>query len=111
MLVLEVNIARQERGAKLRRGGSEGVGPLALQGLDADKGCAEEEHPPPQEAHRGGPALVLEDLDVGEARGVVDGDVDELPADATATRAPLLLPRSVVEKGKGSKFPAREQGH
>jgi hypothetical protein len=35
---------------------------------------------PPQEADRGGRLLVGQDLDVGEAGGVVDADVDALPA-------------------------------
>jgi hypothetical protein len=34
-------------------------------------------------------ALVGQDLDEGDARGVVEADVDELPADATALAGPL----------------------
>ncbi len=36
----------------------------------------------PQEADRGAGPLIAQDLDVGEAGGVIDADVDELPAGA-----------------------------
>ena len=40
-----------------------------------------------QEPLGGDGTFVVEDLDVGEAGGVVDGDIDELPADAAVAVA------------------------
>jgi hypothetical protein len=50
------------------------------QSLHLDPVGAVEADRPPQEADRGGRLLVGQDLDVGQAGGVVDADVDPLPA-------------------------------
>ena len=47
-----------------------------------------------EERHAGRTLLVVEDLDVGEPRGVVDGDVDELPADPVGAGAIAATPRA-----------------
>jgi hypothetical protein len=48
---------------------------------------------PAQERRRGGALLVPQDLDVGEAGGVIDADVDELPADGADAPRALLAAR------------------
>jgi hypothetical protein len=55
--------------------------------LDLDAVALEELDRAAQEADGGRRLLVVEDLGVGQARGVVDGDVDELPAGQTALPA------------------------
>src|SRR5213080_4004472 len=55
--------------------------------LDGDAVAGEVSHRSAQEADRGGRLLVVEDFDVGQAGGVVDRDVDELPADRPAAAA------------------------
>jgi hypothetical protein len=54
--------------------------------LDRDPHPLEPRDRPPQEGGRGGALLVGQHLDVGEAGGVVDADVEELSEDASATR-------------------------
>jgi hypothetical protein len=66
--------------------------------LDGDAVAAVERDGAAQEADRGGGLFVGQDLDVGEAGGVVDADVDELPADgllAVLARAALQPPVAV----------------
>src|SRR3954449_618722 len=45
----------------------------------------------PEEGGDGFLALVVEDLDVGQARAVVDADVHELPADPAAARRAVAV--------------------
>jgi hypothetical protein len=65
--------------------------------LDADAAVAEPAAGADEKAARRGAALVLEDLDIGEPRGVVDGDVDDVPAGTAALAAAAAVdtpPRS-----------------
>src|SRR3954465_13897250 len=54
--------------------------------LDHDAVAGEPAVGAPEEGGDGFLALVVEDLDVGQARAVVDADVHELPADPAAAR-------------------------
>src|SRR5215211_2104583 len=56
--------------------------------LDRDPHALEPGDRPPQEPRGGGALLVGQDLDVGEAGGVVDADVDELPAGGAQALGP-----------------------
>ncbi len=55
--------------------------------LNADAVAGKERQRAPQEARGGGRLFVGQDLGVGEAGGVIDGDVDEVPADRAAALA------------------------
>ena len=58
--------------------------------LGAHASCAEPAQSSDEEAGGRATALVVQDLDIGEAGGVVDGDMDEVPARASvAPRAPV----------------------
>ena len=57
--------------------------------LDGDAEAGEPGQRPLEEGHGALLALVGQDLGVGEARGVVDADVQEVPADAALLAAPV----------------------
>ena len=69
-----------------------------MQLLDGDAVAAVERASAAQEPDRGGGLLVGEDFGVGQAGGVVDRDVHELPADV-ATRAGRVGRWRVVRAG------------
>ena len=50
----------------------------------------------PEERDGGDRLLVWKDLDIGQTRGVIDSDVDVLPADTPAAHAGRVGPREVV---------------
>jgi hypothetical protein len=58
--------------------------------LDRDAIAAKERDRSAQKAGGARPLLVVEHLDVSKPRRVVDGDVNELPADPAHLRAPAL---------------------
>ena len=58
-----------------------------------------------EEADRGRRFLVLEHLDVGEPGGVVDADVDVLPADRTPRRVATRWRRRVAGDAGGRPRP------
>jgi hypothetical protein len=63
---------------------------------DAEAVALEERQCASEEADRGGGLLVAEDLGVGETRGVIDGDVNAIPADGVAPAAFAVGERPVV---------------
>jgi hypothetical protein len=67
------------------------VAVVGHQPLDPDPEGGEVGDRAAQEADRGRGFLVLEHLDVGEPRGVVDRDVNVLPADPAAPTAPVAV--------------------
>ena len=76
------DVADAERPAGKGMGrGTVGATVVGEQALDPHPVAPEEVDGAAQEADRGARLLVLQDLDVGQACGVVDADVDELPAD------------------------------
>ncbi len=64
--------------------GFEGWPVVGHDALDTDTVAAEEPQGVEEEGEAGGPGLVGQDLGVGQPRMVVDGQVQELPADAAA---------------------------
>jgi hypothetical protein len=56
---------------------------------------------PPQEAHCGRGLLVGEEFDMGQAGGVIDGDVHELPALVIA--APMMSAGGLATPGRGDR--------
>ena len=59
-----------------------GIAVVGHDPLDADAVAREPGERPREEGNRAGLALVGQDLGVGQARGVIDGDVQVFPADA-----------------------------
>ena len=73
--------------ARAGTGGSEGMAAIGIavvghDPLDGDAMAREPDQRPLEEGDGPGLALVGEDLGVGQARGVIDGDVQVFPADA-----------------------------
>src|SRR6059058_3660561 len=103
-------VADAERAAGDRvQGGDVGRAVVSHDALDDDAVALEELQRSPQKADRGRGLLVAQDLGVGQAGGVVDGDVDVVPADDLAIHAALVAagaPRVALNAGDALARPA-----
>src|SRR5262245_35528972 len=72
--------------------------------LDADPAVREPEDRPLEEPDGGRGPFVGEDLDVGQTSGVVDRDVDGLPAGATVVAARASAPGPVARPVEPAEF-------
>jgi hypothetical protein len=73
-------------------GGAIGRAVIGDQALDGDAVAGVVTDGAAQEAHGGEGLFVCEHFDIGQAGGVVDGDVHVLPADGLAVKARDLVP-------------------
>jgi len=100
------DVADAERPAGERMGDRDvGGSVVGHQPLHRDPVRAVEGHRPSQEADRGGRLLVGQDLGVGEAGGVVDADVDPLPADLATPAARRVDGGAVAPAPPGHAVP------
>jgi hypothetical protein len=88
-------------------GGAVGAAVVGHQPPDPDPVAPVEGDRPAQEGDAGPRLRVAQDLDVGQAGGVIDADVDELPAGAAgALPLPALAGRAVPGAALPDSAPA-----
>jgi len=81
---------------RVRGGGREDVRDITRavighEATDADAVATEPGQGTPEELYTRDPLLIGQDLDVGQAGGIIDGHVHELPADAPHAAAPIAM--------------------